>query len=255
MKIWRHTVSADSHKAPRHQAAHEPPAEIKVWGPRAIATVLWEVGPQFELSTGHQLDIDSALADSFIKRLHTGERFDCFVGLPALVDGLIQEGTIAPDSRTALVRSGMGVEIRAGAPRPDISSVEAFKRALLDAKSIAYLNVGGGLHIAAMIERLGIADAVKAKVTRPDADIVSDLIARGDIELGMVVTTQILTTSGVQFVGPLPPELQSYLEFVGGVSADAEAPAAARELLRFLTGPIARPVIEAQGMEPACEWK
>src|SRR5262249_773080 len=141
MKIWRHTISADPHNAPRAQAAHEAPAEIKVWGPRAIATVLWEVGPRFELSTGHQLDIDSALADSFIKRLNAGERFDVFVGLAALVDELIQDGTIAPDSRTALVRSGMGVEIRAGAAPPDISSVEAFKRALLDAKSIAYLNV------------------------------------------------------------------------------------------------------------------
>jgi molybdate transport system substrate-binding protein len=106
-----------------------------------------------------------------------------------------------------------------------------------------------------MIERLGIADAVKSKVTRPDTDIVSDLIAGGDVELGMVVTTQILTTPGVQFVGPLPPELQSYLEFVGGVSAHAKAPSAARELLRFLTGPIARPVIESQGMEPAYECK
>src|SRR5262249_2577597 len=158
-------------------AARGAPAEIKVWGPRAIATVLWEVGPQFELSTGLELDIDSALADSYIQRLNAGERFDVFIGLPPLVDGLISEGKIAADSRTPLVRSGLGVEIRAGAPRPDISSVEAFKRTLLEAKSIAYLNVGGGLHIAAMIERLGIGDAVRSKVTRPDTDIVSDLVA------------------------------------------------------------------------------
>jgi molybdate transport system substrate-binding protein len=225
-------------------------AEIKVWGPRAIATVLWEIGSQYELSTGHQLDVDSALADSYIERLNSGERFDVFIGVPALVDELIKDGRIVADSRTMLVRSTIGVEVRAGAPRPDISSVEAFKRTLLEAKSIAYLNVGGGVHIAEMIKSLGIANALESKVTRPDTDIVSDLVANGNVELGMVVTTQILTTSGVQFVGPLPPELQSYLVFVGGVSAEAKAPQAARALLKFLTGPTAIPVIRSQGMEP-----
>ena len=135
---------------------------------------------------------NSALADSYIKRLNSGERFDVFIGVPSLVDELIKDGRIVADSRTMLVRSAIGVEVRAGAPRPDIGSVEAFKRALLDAKSIAYLNVGGGIHIAAMIERLGIASALKSKVTRPDTDIVSDLVANGNVELGMVVTTQIL---------------------------------------------------------------
>lgn len=231
--------------------ANEDGAEIKIWGPRAIATVLWEVGSQYEISTGHQLDVDSALADSYIERLNAGERFDVFIGMPALVDEWIKDGTLVADSRTMLVRSAIGVEVRAGAPRPDISSVEAFKSALLEAKSIAYLNVGGGIHIAAMIERLGIANEVESKVTRPDTDIVSDLVANGTVELGMVVTTQILTTSGVQFVGPLPAELQYSLVFSGGVSAKSNSPHAARALLEFLTGPIAIPVIRSQGMEPA----
>ena len=192
----------------------------------------------------------SALADSYIKRLASGERFDVFIGVPALIDELIKDGKIVSNSRTMLVRSAIGVEVRAGAPRPDITSVEAFKRALLEARSIAYLNVGGGVHIAAMIERLGIANALKPKVIRPDTDIVSDLVANGDIELGMVVATQIVTTSGVQLVGLLPAELQSYLEFVGGISAEAKSPHAARALLKFLTGPTAIPVIRSQGMEP-----
>lgn len=249
MKIYRHIISGGRDGTSPTRAGEIGGAEVRVWGPRAIATVLWEIGSQFELSTGHQLDIASDLADSYVRRMNLSQGFDVFVGVPALVDKLIDDGKIVADSRITLVRCGIGVAVRAGARRPDISSVEAFKRALLEAKSIAYLNVGGGVHVAAMIERLGIADALKSKVTRPDTDIVSELVAKGDVELGMVITTQILTTFGVQFVGPLPPELQFNLTFVGGVSADAKAPHASRELLKFLVGPIAIPVIRSQGME------
>ena len=142
--------------------------------------------------------------------------------------------------------------MRAGAPRPDISSVEAFKRALLDAKSIAYLkDVGSGIHVARLLERLGIAEAIQSKATRPESDVVSELVAKGEVELGLVVITQILTTPGVELVGPLPAELQSYVVFTAGISASSSEPEAARDLIQFLTGPIATPVIRAQGMEPA----
>ena len=152
----------------------------------------------------------------------------------------------APD----VVRSGIGVEVRTGARKPDISSVEAFKRALLDAKSIAYLRVGSGIHVTSVLERLGIAEAVKSKTTRPESDIVSELVAKGDVELGIVVMTQILTTPGVDLVGPLPPEIQSYVMFTAGVGVNSRAPEAARDLISFLSDPIAAPVIKAQGMEP-----
>jgi len=154
-----------------------------------------------------------------------------------MMDVLIQRGTIIEDTRTALVRSGIGMEVRAGAPKPDISSVDAFKRALLNAKSIGYLPTGSGAYLAGLLEQLGIADAIKAKVTRPETNIVSEMVAKGELEIGMVVITQILTTPGVDFVGPLPPELQHYIEFVAGVSANSKAHPAAMELLRFLKGP------------------
>jgi molybdate transport system substrate-binding protein len=140
------------------------------------------------------------------------------------------------------------VEVRAGAPKPDISSVEAFKRALLNAKSIGYLPTGG---VPPLVDRLGIADAIKSKVTTPASDIVSELVAKGELELGVVVITQILTTPGVELVGPLPPEIQFYAVFTAGVSAHSKAPRAARDLIKFLTGPTAIPVIKSQGMEPA----
>jgi molybdate transport system substrate-binding protein len=170
-----------------------------------------------------------------------------FVSIPATIDAVFKDGKLLADSRTNLVRSGTGVAVRAGAPKPDIGSVEAFKQALLNAKSVGYLATAG---VPQLVERLGVADAIKPKVTVPSTDIVSELVAKGELELGVVVMTQILTTPGVELAGPLPPEIQFYTVFVGGISANSKAPDAARALLQFLTGPTAAPVIRSQGMEP-----
>jgi len=226
-------------------------AEIKVWTARALATVLAEIGPQFERTTGHNLNISTGLSTEFVRRANAGESFDVMINGSGPVDSWIKDGKIIAATRTSIARSGIGVEVRAGARKPDISSVEAFKRALLDAKSIAYLRVGSGIYLAGLLERLGIADAIKSKVTRPESDLVSELVAKGEVELGMVVITQILTTPGVELVGPLPPEIQSYVVFTAGVSANSRVSDAAKQLMKFLTGPTAIPVIRAQGMEPA----
>jgi molybdate transport system substrate-binding protein len=227
-------------------------AEIKIFSTRAIATVLEKVGPEFERTTGHRLNVTTDIAIRMVRRIQAGEPFDVLVAAPGQIDGLIKEGKIIPETRTNLTRSGIGVQVRAGTPKPDISSVESFKRALLNAKSIAYLKEGqSGVYLAGMLERLEIDEAIKSKVTRPETDIVSELVARGEIELGMVVITQIMTTPGVELVGPLPPEIQSYITFTGGVSTASREGNAARELIGFLTGPVALPVIRAQGMEPA----
>jgi molybdate transport system substrate-binding protein len=220
-------------------------AEIKIFTARAIATVLEKIGPEFERTSGHKLNVISGFGPVFLRQINAGEPFDVFVSTPPTMNSLFQDGTLV--SRTNLVRSGTGVEVRAGAPKPDISSVEAFKRALLNAKSVGYLPTGG---VIALIERLGLTDALKAKVTIPKTDIVSELVAKGELELGVVVITQILTTPGVELVGPLPPEIQFYTVFVGGISAKSKAPDAARNFLKFLTGPVAIPVIKSQGMEP-----
>ena len=227
-------------------------AEIKVWTARAIATVLTKVGSQFEHATGHRLAITSDLSAPFVKRANAGEPFDVLITGSGPLDELIGGGKIIAGTRADIARSGIGVGMRVGARKPDISTVEAFRRALLDAKSIAYLrDVGSGVHVARVVERLGIAAAIQPKVTRPESDIVSELVAKGEIELGLVVITQILTTPGVELVGPLPPELQSYVAFAAGVSATSTQPKAARDLIKFLSGPIATPEIVAQGMQPA----
>jgi molybdate transport system substrate-binding protein len=226
-------------------------SEITVFTTRAVATVIDALQADFEARTGHRLRVTADIAIRMVRAIESGEPFDLLVAAPSQIDGLISTGKIVAESRIDLTRSGIGVEVRSDTPKPDISTVEAFKRALLDATSIGYLKEGqSGVYLAELMERLGIADALESKTVRPDLDIVSELVARGEVELGMVVITQILTTPGVDLVGPLPAELQSYITFTAGISADARAPAAAKELLALLTSPAAIAVITAQGMEP-----
>jgi molybdate transport system substrate-binding protein len=169
--------------------------------------------------------------------------FDVIAAPPGALDGLIKSGKATADSKTTLARSAWAVAVRTGAPKPDISSVEAFKRALL----ITYLPVPG---VPQIIERLGLKDALASKTTIPNADICSELVAKGEIELGIVAITQIYTTPGVELAGPLPPEIQFYTAFAGAVSSTSKVPNAARDLLTFLKSPTAISVIKAQGMEP-----
>lgn len=227
-------------------------AELRLLIPRSIWTVLNEIGPQFERTWGCKLNIVTDIAATLAQRINDGESFDVFISPPAQMNQLIQNNKIIANTRTAIARCGIGIEVRAGTTKPDIGSVDAFKRALLNAKSIGYLKPEGtsGAYLAELFDRLGIAEAVKFKVTRPETDIVSELVAKGEIELGMVVITQIVTTPGVELVGPIPRELQFYVAWSGGVSANSAAPDVARALIKFLTGPTAFPVLKAQGMQP-----
>ena len=226
-------------------------AEVRILTTRSVMTILDKIGPEFERTSGHTLNYSSDVAINLVRRIEAGEAFDLLVASPSQMDSLISKGIIVAASRTNLVRSGIGVQVKEGAPKPDISSMEAFKRALLDAKSIGYLKEGqSGVYLHQVFERIGIADAIRTKAVRPDKDIVSELVAKGEIELGLVVITQIVTTPGVDLVGPIPNEIQSYITFTAGIGAKATAPEAARQLLEFLKGPAALPVIKAQGMEP-----
>ena len=227
-----------------------PAPEITVFTARAIATVLAEVGGEFERATGHTLIVVSDLPAGFQRRVDAGEHFDLLISGAGPVDEWIRDGRLVATTRTDIARSGIGVEVRAGSPKPDIRTVDAFRRAVLNAKSIAYLRVGSGVYLDGLFERLGIGEAIKSRVTRPDADIVSELVAKGDVEVGMTVITQILTTPGVELVGPLPDEIQSYVTFVAAISAESKVKGAASDLLAFLKGPNAVAVIKTQGMEP-----
>ena len=223
--------------------------EVRVWTTRAIATVLAEVGPEFERASGVRLRIVSDLPPAFARRAAAGEPFDLLISGSATVDEWIRSGRVIAATRTDVARSGIGVAVQSGAPKPALGSVDAFRRALLDAASVAYLRVGSGLYLDSLFARLGLTESIGVKARRPVGDSVAVLVARGEVELGLVVLTQILTTPGVEFAGPLPPEIQGYVTFTAAVSADARMPDVAGRLIAFLRGPGAARVILAQGME------
>ena len=224
--------------------------DLRVFTTRAIATVLAKIGPDFERRTGRKLDITTDVAIRLVRRINANEPFDLLVAAPTQIDELIRVGKIIPETRTDLARSGIGVAVRAGAPKPDVSSVDAFTRAMLAARSIAYLKEGqSGVYMARVLERLGIADTIRSKLTLPETDIVSELVSRGEVEVGIVVITQILTTDGVALAGPLPSEIQSYVTFTGGISASSKSIADAKALIGDLQSPAALRVMRAQGME------
>ena len=234
------------------QLADAAAAELKILTPRSMWTVLNEIGPQFEANSGYKLKVVTDIAATLADRVVQGEPFDIFIGPPAQMNRAMQSNKVLAETRTAIAHSGIGVEVKTGAPKPDISSLEAFKSTLLNAKSIGYLMQEGtsGAYLHRLFERLGILDAIKAKVVRPETDIVSELVAKGEIELGLVVITQIMTTPGVELVGPIPDEVQSYVRWSGAVSANSAASQVAKDLLRFLTDEGAISVLKAQGMEP-----
>jgi molybdate transport system substrate-binding protein len=228
-------------------------ADIKVWTARLLATVLAEVGSRFEQESGHRLAVSEIFGPQLMKGLAAGGPFatDVLILRYDYVDALIRDRKLRADTRVDLVKTGIGVEVRAGAPKPDVSTVEAFKQTLLKAKSLAYLKNGiESEYVDDLLKQLGIAEAVAPKLIRLETDAVSTMTARGEIELGIAITTQILTTAGVELAGPLPAEIQRYYAFAGAVSTTSHAPDAAMTLLKFLQGPAVLPVIRAQGMEP-----
>jgi molybdate transport system substrate-binding protein len=224
---------------------------LRVFTTRAIRTVLDRIGPEFERVNGIRLSVTTDIAAPMVRAIRSGEPFDVLVAAPVQVDGLVKDGFISAATRTDLARSGIGVAVRAGAAIPDVGSVDAFKKTLLNARSIAYLKEGqSGVYLARLLDDLAIASAIQSKLIRPVTDIVSELVAKGDVEIGMVVVTQILTTPGVVLAGPLPDEIQNYVVFSAGVSSRSRAAKAAADLLAFLGSASARAVMRSQGMEP-----
>jgi molybdate transport system substrate-binding protein len=188
------------------------------------------------------------------RRIEAGEPFDLAVLVDFQIDDLIKTGKLLADSRANIMSSGIGVAVKRGAPKPDIGTVEAFKQALLKAKSVTYLKEGAStIHLRKLFVQLGIADALKAKAVETDGEMVSELVAEGTAELGLIVIPNIMSVPGAELVGPLPAAINSIVMFTAGVSASSPNQQAARELIKLLKSPEARPVIQAKGNDPAQE--
>lgn len=226
-------------------------AEIKILAGGAIAGVLTELGPSFERATGHKLVIQYGLAPQVKQRIEGGEAFDVVILSPGPMDDLAKQGKIAGPP-VAIARDGVGIAVRAGAPKPDITSVDTFKRAMLNAKSISYApQATTGVHLAKVFERLGIADEMKAK-TKPQqaADRIALAVAEGDAEFAIALTSSLLLAKGIEVVGKIPAELQNYLVFTAGTGAATTQPEAAKAFITYLTAPEAHSVIKTKGWEP-----
>jgi molybdate transport system substrate-binding protein len=223
---------------------------IKVLCSTALRTVMQELVPQFERATGNKVVIEYGVSAAMQRRVEAGEPFDAIFLTVKQLDALVQEGKIAPGTRTPVARSGMAIAIHAGAARPDIKTMDALKRTLLAAKSIAYAKEGAsGLYFIALAKRLGIVDQLKLKGT-DTGDEVGEAVASGAAELGILPVSEILPVKGVELLGEFPKEVQEYAVSVGGVSAAAKQATVAKDLIKFLTAPAAAPVIRKKGMEP-----
>lgn len=226
-------------------------AEVRVFSTIGVRAVLQELGPRFESATGHKLILTFDVANALKRRIDSDEQFDVAILTVPVMDELVKQNKIVATTRVVIARGGMGLAVRAGSPKPDISSVEGFKNTLLNAKSFTYPKEGlTGIHMAKVLDRLGITGAMAPKTTLTGAESPGAAVARGDVEIAAHIIPELLATNGVELLGPLPAELQTYIILPAGVGANARDPQAAEALIRFLTGPTAVPLIKSKGYEP-----
>jgi molybdate transport system substrate-binding protein len=230
--------------------------EIKVMTSGAFTAAYLELVPEFERTT-HQKVVTSYGAsmgtapDSIPMRLERGEPADVVILARPALDQLVKQGKVFPESRVDLVRSSIGIAVRAGARKPAIGTVDELKRALLEAKSIAYSDSASGAYLSSeLFPRLGIAEQVAGKSQRIKTMSVGAVVARGDAEIGFQQISELLPVKGIDYVGPLPPEVQKVTVFSAGVAAGSKNADAAKALIKFLASAAALPAITKSGLEP-----
>lgn len=226
-------------------------AEIKLIASNAMKEIVLDLMPGFERSTGHKVTAIWGGTEAITKRISSGEPVDIVLIAAPNIDKLIAEGRLVEGSRADVAKSGVGVAVRAGLPKPDISSGEAVKSAVLAANSVAYSSGPSGYYLADLFMKMGITDQIKEKVKQTPSGVqVGELVARGEAELGFQQVSELLHIKGIHYLGPLPPEIQHTTVFSAGLHTAAAAPEVAKALVKFLTGPEAAPVIRKSGMEP-----
>jgi molybdate transport system substrate-binding protein len=226
-------------------------AELKIFGSRVTKMVVEDIGPQFERATGHKLIVVTDVAAVMKRRIESGETFDLAVLVNFQANELIKTGKLIADTRADLIKAGIGVAVRRGAPSPDISTVEAFKQTLLSAKSITYLKEGAStIYMDRLFSRMEIAEELRGKTVKAETESVSEMVAAGEVELGIIVIPNILSVPGARLVGPIPEEIQSYVVVTAAVAANSPNQKAARDFIAFLKSPAAISSIKAKGMIP-----
>ena len=226
-------------------------AEVKVIAANAVKEAYLEIVSAFEKASGHKVTTIWAGTESATKQISGGEVVDIVLIAAPNIDKLIAEGKLAAGSRADVAKTGVGVAVRAGLPKPDISSREAIKQAVLAAKSVAYSSGPSGFYLADLFNKMGITDQIKEKVKQPASGVqIAELMARGDADLGFHQVSELVHAKGIDYLGPLPADIQNITVYSAGLHTAAPAPDAAKALVKFLIAPEAAPMIKKIGMEP-----
>ena len=229
-------------------------AEIKLLCAVALHPAIDVLIPDFEKSSGHKITIAYGNAGAIADRFQKGEAADIVINAAPLMDQLQAQGKVVADSRVIIAKVGVGVFVRKGAAKPDISSADAFKRSLLAARSIAYPDPAGGgasgIYMASLLERLGIAGEMNPKTKlSPSGKVLYASVASGDVEIGFNQISEVLAQPTIEFAGPLPSAIQNYTQFAPGIVTGSSQTDAARALVTFLSSPAAQTVLKAKGFE------
>ena len=236
-------------------------ADVTVMTSGGFSAALKALAPEYERTTGNKVVLVfgpsmGTTPGAIPSRIQRGEPADVVIIVDYALADLIKRGGVTADSRVVLARSGIGMAVRAGAPKPDISTAAAFKNTLLHAKSIAYSDSASGVYLSTEgFKRLGIEDQIKSKCKMIPAEPVGAVVARGDAEIGFQQISELLPIKGIEIVGPLPPGVQQYTDFSAGIATHSKQPDAAKAFVKFLSSPAAAPVIKKTGMEPMAAAK
>jgi molybdate transport system substrate-binding protein len=226
-------------------------AEIKLIASNAVKEIVVDVVPAFEKASGHKVAMTWAGTEAIAKRIAEGEIVDIVLIAAANIDKLIADGKLVAGSRTDIAKSGVAIAVRAGLPKPDVSSRDAVKNAVLNAKSIAYSSGPSGNYLVGLFKTMGIADQIKDKVKQTPSGVqVADVLARGEADLGFQQVSELLHRHDIQYLGPLPPDIQHTTVFSAGLHPAAPQPDAAKALVKFMTAPEAGAIIRKSGMTP-----
>jgi len=226
-------------------------AEVKLMASIAAREAVLDLLPAFERTNGHRVSVTWTGTEAAARRIADGELADVVLIAAPNIDKLIAAGRLVAGSRADVAKSGIGVALRTGLPRPDISSADAVRSAVLAANSVAYSSGPSGYYMADLFRRMGISGQIAEKLRQAPSGVqVGEIVARGEADLGFQQVSELLHLKGIQYLGPLPPEIQHVTIFAAALHGAAPEPAAARALMKFLTAPEAGPIIRKSGMEP-----
>jgi molybdate transport system substrate-binding protein len=225
---------------------------LKLLSSMATRELLTELVAQYQRSSGQAVLSEAAGGVDVAKRVRAGEAVDVVVLSSTAIDSLIAAGSLLPDSRADLVRSGVSIAVRAGAARPDVSSAEAVRRAVLAARTLSYSTGPSGVYLEKLFERWGILEQIRSRIVVPPPGVpVGSLIANGTVELGFQQLSELMTLPGIDVAGPLPADIQTITLFSGAISSGCTRPELARALLTHFAAPSATQIKRRFGMEPA----